>query len=93
MEKLRADYKSQSLKILERCKEMANKSGININTVLLEGDPASKIIGYRDREKFDLIIIGSRGMGKFKEKIISSVSNKALHQAKCSNVSQIEFLK
>ena len=84
MEKLRADYESESLKILERCKEMANKSGVNINTVLLEGDPASKIIGYSDREKFDHIIIGSRGMGKFKEMIIGSVSNKVLHHAKSS---------
>ena len=84
MEKLRADYEREYTKILERCKEMANKSGVNINTALLEGVPASKIIGYSDREKFDLIIIGSRGMGKFKEMIIGSVSNKVLHHAKSS---------
>jgi nucleotide-binding universal stress UspA family protein len=84
IEKLHADYKNEYTKILERCKEIAKKSGININTVLLEGDPASKIIGYSDMEKFDLIIIGSRGMGKFKEVIIGSVSNKVLHHAKCS---------
>jgi nucleotide-binding universal stress UspA family protein len=84
MEKVRADYKRESTKILERCKEMANKSGINIHTVLLEGDPASKIIGYSEMEKFDIIIIGSRGMGKFKEVILGSVSNKVLHHAKCS---------
>ena len=84
IEKLHADYKSEYTKILERCKEIAKKSGININTVLLEGDPASKITGYSEMEKFDLIIIGSRGMGKFKEVIIGSVSNKVLHHAKCS---------
>jgi nucleotide-binding universal stress UspA family protein len=61
-----------------------DKSGININTVLIEGDPASKIIGYSEMEKFDIIIIGSRGMGKFKELIVGSVSNKVLHHAKCS---------
>ena len=84
MEKLRTDYERESAKILERCKEMANKSGINIHTVLSEGDPASKIIGYSEREKFDIIIIGSRGMGRFKEVIVGSVSNKVLHHAKCS---------
>ena len=84
MEKVRADYKRESTKILERCKEMANKSGINIHTVLLEGDPASKIIGYSEMEKSDIIIMGSRGMGKFKEVILGSVSNKVLHHAKCS---------
>ena len=70
IEKLHADYKSEYTKILERCKEIAKKSGININTVLLEGDPASEIIGYNDTEKFDLIIIGSPGMAKFKEAIV-----------------------
>jgi len=84
MEKLRADYEREYTRILERCKEMANKSGINIDTVLKEGDPASKIIGYSDMEKFDLIIMGSRGMGKFKEMIIGSVSNKVIHHAKSS---------
>lgn len=84
IEKLHADYKSEYTKILERCKEIAKKSGININTVLVEGDPASKIIGYSEMEKFDIIIMGSRGMGKFKEVIIGSVSNKVLHHAKCS---------
>jgi nucleotide-binding universal stress UspA family protein len=84
MEKVRADYKSESAKILERCKDMANKSGINIHTVLIEGDPASKIIRYSEMEKFEIIIIGSRGMGQFKEMILGSVSNKVLHHAKCS---------
>ena len=84
MEKLRADYEREYTKILERCKDMANKSGINIHTVIIEGDPASKIIGYSEMEKFDIIIIGSRGMGQFKEMILGSVSNKVLHHAKCS---------
>jgi nucleotide-binding universal stress UspA family protein len=84
IEKLRADYEREYTKILERCKEMANRSGINIHTVLVEGDPASKIIGYSEMEKFDIAIIGSRGMGHFKEMILGSISNKVLHHAKCS---------
>jgi nucleotide-binding universal stress UspA family protein len=84
IEKLRADYEREYTKILERCKEMANRSGINIHTVLVEGDPASEIIGYSEMEKIDIIIIGSRGMGKFKELVLGSVSNKVLHHAKCS---------
>ena len=84
IEKLHADYKSESAKILERCKELASKSGINIHTVLLEGDPASKIIAYSEMEGFDIIMMGSRGMGKFKEMIVGSISNKVIHHAKCS---------
>src|SRR3954469_20479846 len=57
IEKLHADYKSESAKILERCKELASKSGINIHTVILEGDPASKIIAYSEMEGFDIIMM------------------------------------
>jgi nucleotide-binding universal stress UspA family protein len=84
IEKLHADYKSESAKIRERCKELASNSEINIHTVLLEGDPASKIIAYSEMEGFDIIMMGSRGMGKFKEMIVGSISNKVIHHAKCS---------
>ena len=84
IEKLHADYKSESAKILERCKELASKSGINIHTILLKGNPASKIIAYSEMEGFDIIMMGSRGMGKFKEMIVGSISNKVIQHAKCS---------
>ncbi len=31
-----------------------------------------------------MIIIGSRGLGKFKEMVLGSVSNKVLHHSKAS---------
>lgn len=79
-----AKYRTESAKILDKCKQIAEKSGVKIETVIAEGDAASSITGYAQKEGFDLIIIGSRGLGKFKEMVLGSVSNKVLHHSKAS---------
>jgi len=77
------NYKKESEKVLDKCKQIADKSGVKIETVMAEGDAASTIVGYANKEGFDVIIIGSRGLGRFKEMVLGSVSNKVLHHAKC----------
>lgn len=47
------------------------------------GDAADQIVEISKREKHDLIIMGSRGLGMVSEVIMGSVSRKVLHQAKC----------
>ena len=77
-------FRTESAKILDRCKQIGEKSDVKIETVIAEGDAASSITGYAQKEGFDLIIIGSRGLGKFKEMVLGSVSNKVLHHSKAS---------
>lgn len=81
---LLANYRAESAKVLDKCKQMAEKSGVRIETVIAEGDAASNIVGYAHKEGFDLVIIGSRGLGRFKEMVLGSVSNKVLHHTKTS---------
>jgi nucleotide-binding universal stress UspA family protein len=76
-------YKNESQKILDECSSIATKKGIAINTTLLEGNPASTILEFSQMEKYEVIIIGSRGMGHFKELILGSVSSKILHHSLC----------
>lgn len=83
LNELLAKYRSESAKVLDKCKQKADEAGVKLETVIAEGDPASNITGYAHREGFDLIIIGSRGLGRFKEMVLGSVSNKVLHHAKC----------
>jgi nucleotide-binding universal stress UspA family protein len=80
---LLAKYRAESEKVLDKCEQIAEKSGVKIETVIAEGDAASNIVGYANKEGFNLIIIGSRGLGRFKEMVLGSVSNKVLHHAKC----------
>lgn len=77
------DYKKESQTILQKCKDIANKSGIKIQTVFIEGgDAAAKIIRYSERENFDTIIMGYSGMAGFKKMLLGGVSNKVLDQTK-----------
>ncbi|MGA9927883.1 MAG: universal stress protein [Nitrososphaeraceae archaeon] len=76
-------HKNESQKILDECSSIASKKGITINTILLEGNPASTILEFSQMEKYEVIIIGSRGTGHFKELILGSVSSKILHHSLC----------
>lgn len=79
-----AKYKTESAKVLDRCKELAAQKGVKIETVIADGDAATSITDYAKKEGCDIIVIGNRGLGRFKEMVVGSVSNKVLHHAKCS---------
>jgi nucleotide-binding universal stress UspA family protein len=43
----------------------------------------STILDFCEKEKYDSIVMGSRGMGKFKELVLGSVSSKVVHHSSC----------
>jgi nucleotide-binding universal stress UspA family protein len=83
LDQLLSNYKKESSKVLDKCEQIAEKSGVKIDTIVTEGDAGSNIIGYAQTGGFDLIVIGSRGLGRLKEMVLGSTSNKVLHNAKC----------
>ena len=83
LNELLEDRKNESQKILDECSSIATKKGIVITTTLLEGNPASIILEFSQSEKYEVIIIGSRGMGQFKELLLGSVSSKVIHHSSC----------
>ena len=59
------------------------KSKISISNMLVEGRPADKIIEVSQQGKYDLIVIGSRGLGGIKEFFLGSVSDRVADEASC----------
>jgi nucleotide-binding universal stress UspA family protein len=51
--------------------------------VVLEGDPAQKIVEYAHDEHADLIVIPTHGYGPFRRFLLGSVAAKVLHDADC----------
>ena len=49
---------------------------------MIWGSPIDEIQEMVDSKKFDLIVIGSRGMGSLKELFLGSVSNAIVHKSK-----------
>lgn len=52
----------------------ARSEGVQVETALLEGDPANAVVEYADRIGADLIITGSRGLSTIKRVLLGSVS-------------------
>jgi nucleotide-binding universal stress UspA family protein len=84
LEELLQNYRNEAEQILEKCEEIGNRNGVELQKVMIEGDVASKIIKFAEKELFDMIVMGHRGSGRFKEMVLGSVSEKVLRQAKRS---------
>jgi nucleotide-binding universal stress UspA family protein len=69
--------------MLHRGKWMAESKGIKTDVHYVEGDPAAQIIKLAKDGNYQLIIIGSRGLGPFKELMLGSVSHRVSHLAPC----------
>ncbi|MBO9600620.1 MAG: universal stress protein [Cohnella sp.] len=54
----------------------------NASTVVLTGIPAAALLEYADKHRCDLIVMGSRGLGAFKEWMLGSVSHHVVQQSK-----------
>lgn len=53
------------------------------DSVFLDGDPAHLICSKAQSENYDLIVIGNRGHGLFRELLLGSVSHKVVQHAHC----------
>ena len=69
--------------ILNSSKQIAKDRGIKPIGRFEIGQAADKIIQIANDEKFDLIIIGSRGLSAVKSFLLGSVSDKVSHHAPC----------
>ena len=67
-------------RILSAAEDEANKKGVkHIETSVIQSDPAEKIINFAKDDDFDMIVIGSRGLGSLKSALLGSVSSKVCH--------------
>ena len=54
-----------------------------IHTEILEGPPADAILRVAETRQSDLIVMGSRGLGKFAGLLLGSQSQKVVNRASC----------
>ncbi len=69
-------------KFMSKAKKRAAQNGIDFLDDIIYGDEGSKIVNYANTKKFDIIVIGSRGMSSLKETFLGSTSNFVLHKSK-----------
>ncbi|MFZ5647301.1 MAG: universal stress protein [Bacillota bacterium] len=69
--------------LLDKAKEEFGKSGLSIDTKIIWGNPAMEICREAKEGRFDLIVMGSRGLGEIKGYLMGSVSNRVVRHASC----------
>jgi nucleotide-binding universal stress UspA family protein len=68
---------------VEEVKELLGTVTNKTSVQILEGDPASQIIQYAEENNNDVIVMGSRGLGRVREFFLGSVSHNVVQMAKC----------
>jgi nucleotide-binding universal stress UspA family protein len=70
----------------ERIKDIENlikQSEIQSEVEFLHGEPGPAIVEYANKNFFDIVVIGSRGLNAFQELVLGSVSHKVAKRANC----------
>ncbi len=78
-EDLRKALKASAEKIVSEVCKMGEASGVQVEPLIKEGDPASRILDTARIEGVDLILMGSHGEGGITSKLIGSVAQKVLN--------------
>jgi nucleotide-binding universal stress UspA family protein len=71
-------------KVLSDAEKSFVKTGVNISTMSVSGDPADMICEVAEREGVDLIIVGNKGMTGAKRFLLGSVPNQVSHHSPCN---------
>ena len=71
-------------KILVKGKETAKTKGMDVTTIMKEGNITNEIVKLAKNKKCNLIIVGSKGLGATARFFLGSISNKLANNSPCS---------
>jgi nucleotide-binding universal stress UspA family protein len=75
-----ADNRRDKIKPTE---DKVKEAGISYEIKVLHGDPGPTLVKYANENKFELVVIGSRGLNALQEFVLGSVSHKVAKRANC----------
>lgn len=84
-DRLLESLKRRGEDLLSKAKDQMKSHGVtDINSVLVTGDsPAQEIVAFAEKEKIDLIVIGSKGKSATARFLLGSVASKVVKYSHC----------
>ncbi|MDQ0808164.1 universal stress protein [Priestia megaterium] len=82
-EVLHGELKQKRQQALEEMKNCFEKEQITHELKIERGEPGPTIVSYANKNGFDLVIIGSRGLNSLQEMVLGSVSHKVAKRVHC----------
>ncbi|MEM0118517.1 MAG: universal stress protein [Conexivisphaerales archaeon] len=86
LDRVYTDSTERAREVIARAVEIAKKEGVDAGSQVLSNvrSIVQAIVEYSEREKADLIVVGTRGMSGFKRLLMGSVSSGVANHAPCS---------
>lgn len=63
--------------------ELMKSNQLTYTVKILHGEPGPALVEYANKEKVELLVIGSRGLNTLQEMVLGSVSHKVVKRANC----------
>ncbi|WP_445475240.1 universal stress protein [Methanococcoides methylutens] len=73
---------TEAKRAVEQVADACLSSGVEVETIVLEGHPAEEIIKYAEENKMDLIVMGSLGKTGLTRLLLGSVAEEVLRHSK-----------
>lgn len=79
---LREFLEAEAKKAVTSVEKTGKASGINVESVILEGYPADKILEFAEQEGMDLIVMGTLGRTGLDRFLMGSIAEKVVRHSK-----------
>ena len=77
-----AEHEKAGQEATSYIERIGKAAGMEVESRVLEGHPADKIISFAEDNEIDMIVVGSLGKGGYERFILGSVSEKVVRHAK-----------
>ena len=78
-----ANVKAEAKQTLDRSAEALRGRGLKVEAIVREGYAATVIEEEAERQKADLIVIGTRGLSGLKHLLLGSIAERVVQKAPC----------
>jgi nucleotide-binding universal stress UspA family protein len=68
---------------LQPIEQLFKEANVPYEIKMLRGEPGPTIVEYANKNDFDIVVIGSRGLNSLQEMVLGSVSHKVAKRVQC----------